>query len=169
MTTAESGHNAKVAAGIAEVYALGAGAVGSGPVLEPLQNDAQHSVNFQQQFETAVGAHVNHGVDLTHILANAPDFRHLGLSLAVLAAIKAASVAERMRRGTEAPDQPRAWRLIKKAGWVALSSVAAYGAYKSGALMNPEVEAIVGLGTTVTAAAYMHGSQASAARKLKTR
>lgn len=162
-------HQREVAGGIAASYALAAGAAAAGVVGERLQEEAQANQAFQEQFAESVGAAVNHDGGLVNsaveFLANAPDMRSLGLSVAVLAAIKMASVANRMRRGAEAPDQSRAMRFVRKTGALALAGVAAYGAYKIAGSLTPVETVAAGMGVTGAGLAYMHGTQIQTSRR----
>lgn len=162
-------HQREIASGIAGSYALAAGAAAAGVVGERLQEEAQIDQAFQQQFAESVGATVTHDGGLVNsaveFLANAPDMRSLGLSVAVLAAIKMASVADRMRKGAEAPDQNRAMRFVRKTGALALASVAAYGAYKVAGSLTPLETVVAGMGVTGAGIAYMHGTQIQTNRR----
>ncbi len=162
-------HQSEIAGGIAGGYALAAAAGAAGVVGERLQEEAQANQAFQQQFAEDVGSTVTHDGGLVNsaveFIANSPDMRSLGLSLAVLAAIKMASVADRMRKGAEAPDQNRAMRLVRRTGALALAGVAAYGAYKVAGSLTPLETVVAGMGVTGAGIAYMHGTQIQTSRR----
>lgn len=167
-TTERVNDQAAVAKGIAGGYALAAGGAGATTVGSELQRDAQEMIDFRHEVAEAVGATPGSdtGLNFVDILGAMPDLRSFGLGLSVLAGAELYRVAERIRKGSETPNQPAALRFVRKAGALALAGVAAYGAYRlSGSLdLDPVATAAAGAGIAGGGVVYAHVTKNRASR-----